>query len=89
MAGDASDNIPGVKGVGGVKTAIELLDRYGSLNKIYENLAEVKPRYANLLKEGIEQAEMSRKLATIEQNVDLNIHLEDCLMRDFDKKKRC
>ncbi len=86
MAGDASDNIPGVKGVG-VKTAIELLDRYGSLNKIYENLAEVKPRYANLLMEGVEQAEMSRKLATIEQNVDLNIHLEDCLMRDFDKKE--
>lgn len=86
MAGDASDNIPGVRGVGS-KTALELLDRYGSLNKIYENLAEVKPRYANLLKEGIEQAELSRKLATIEQNVDLKIHLEDCLMRDFDKKE--
>lgn len=86
MAGDASDNIPGVRGVGS-KTALELLDRYGSLNKIYENLAEVKPRYANLLKEGIEQAELSRKLATIEQDVDLKIHLEDCLMRDFDKKE--
>ncbi|MGI6423361.1 MAG: DNA polymerase I [Candidatus Dojkabacteria bacterium] len=86
IAGDASDNIPGIKGVGS-KTAIELLDRYGSLNKIYENLAEIKPRYANLLREGIEQAEMSKKLATIEQNVDLNIYLEDCLMRDFDKKE--
>jgi len=86
MAGDASDNIPGIKGVGS-KTAIELLEKYGSLNKIYENLAEVKPRYANLLREGVEQAEMSRKLATIEQNVDMKIHLEDCLMRDFDKRK--
>ena len=86
MAGDASDNIPGVKGVGS-KTAIELLAKYGTLNKIYENLADVKPRYANLLREGIEQAEMSRKLATIEQNVDLKIPLEDCLLRDFDKKE--
>ncbi|MGI6484677.1 MAG: DNA polymerase I [Candidatus Dojkabacteria bacterium] len=86
MAGDASDNIPGVKGVGS-KTAIELLDRYGSLNKIYENLAEVKPRYANLLREGIEQAEMSRKLATIEQNVDIDVKLEGCLLRDFNKSE--
>lgn len=84
MAGDASDNIPGVKGVGS-KTAIDLLDRYGSFNNIYEHLSEVKPRYALLLREGIEQAELSRKLATIEQNVDINIKLEDCLMRDFNK----
>lgn len=86
MAGDASDNIPGVKGVGS-KTAIELLDRYGTLNKIYENLAEVKPRYANLLKEGVEQAELSRKLATIDQNVDIDVKLEGCLMRDFNKSE--
>lgn len=84
MAGDASDNIPGVKGVGS-KTAIDLLDRYGSFNNIYEHLSEVKPRYALLLREGIEQAELSRKLATIDQNVDINIKLEDCLMRDFNK----
>ncbi len=86
LAGDASDNIPGVKGVGG-KTAIELLDKYGTMNKIYANLAEIKPRYANLLKEGIEQAELSRKLATIDQNVEVAVHLQDCLMRDFDKRE--
>lgn len=86
MAGDPSDNIPGVKGIGS-KTAIELLEKYGTLNKICENLVEVKPRYANLLKEGVEQAELSRMLATIDQNVDLGVHMEDCLMRDFDKKE--
>lgn len=52
MAGDASDNIPGVKGVGS-KTAIELLSRYGSLDEIYKNLSEVKSRYALLLREGV------------------------------------
>ena len=86
MAGDASDNIPGVKGVGS-KTAIELLDRYGTLNKIYENLGDIKPRYANLLREGIEQAEMSRKLATIDQNVHIDVKLEGCLLRDFNKSE--
>ncbi|MBP6922136.1 DNA polymerase I [Candidatus Dojkabacteria bacterium] len=84
MAGDASDNIPGVKGVGS-KTAIELLNRYGSLNEIYKNLSDVKSRYALLLREGVEQAEMSRRLATIEQDVDIQIKLENCLMRDFNK----
>lgn len=86
MAGDASDNIPGVKGVGS-KTAIELLSRYGSLDEIYKNLSEVKSRYALLLREGVEQAEMSRRLAKIDQNVDIQIKLENCLLRDFNKSE--
>ena len=86
LAGDPSDNIPGIKGVGG-KSAIELLEKYGDLDSIYRNLKDIKTRQANLLREGIEQAEMSRKLAKIEQEVDVTVHLEDCLLRDFDKKK--
>jgi len=86
IAGDPSDNIPGIKGIG-KKTATELLGKYGDLDTIYHNLKDIKTRQANLLREGVEQAEMSRKLAKIEQEVDVTVHLEDCLLRDFDKKK--
>jgi DNA polymerase-1 len=86
IAGDSSDNIPGIKGIG-TKTAQELLGKYGDLDNIYRNLKDVKPRYANLLTEGVEQAELSRKLAKIEQEVGLDVHLEESLMRDFDKNR--
>ena len=85
IVGDASDNIPGVKGVGD-KTAIELLQEYGDFDTIYRNLPKLKPRLQVLLGEGIEQAELSRKLAKIDQDMDLNIFLESCLMQDFDRK---
>ncbi len=86
MAGDPSDNIPGIKGIG-KKTATELLKKYGDLDTIYHNLKDIKTRPANLLMEGVEQAELSRKLAKIEQEVGVSIHLQECLLRDFDKKK--
>lgn len=86
MAGDSSDNIPGVKGIG-QKTALELLEKYGDLDGIYRNLKDIKKRQADLLLEGVEQAELSRKLAKIEQEVDIVVHLEECLLRDFDKKR--
>ena len=84
IVGDASDNIPGVKGIGD-KTATELLQKYKSLNKVYESLNELKPRTAELLGESVEQAEFSRDLATIDKNVDVSIQLNDCLLRDFDR----
>lgn len=85
IVGDASDNIPGVKGVG-AKTAIELLGEYGDFDTIYKNLPKLKPRLQVLLGEGIEQAELSRKLAKIDQDISLDIYLESCLERDFDRK---
>ncbi len=86
IAGDPSDNIPGIKGIG-AKSAIELLAKYQSLNGIYEHLAELKPRQALLFKEGIEQAELSRKLATIDQHVDISTYLDNCILNDFNKDK--
>ena len=86
FAGDSSDNIPGVKGVG-EKTTLLLLEKFGDFEGIYNNLKEIKPRYAKLLLEGVEQAELSRRLARIEQEVGLDVRLEACLLRDFDKKK--
>ena len=65
LKGDASDNIPGVPGIGD-KTATTLLQKYGSLVGIYENLDEVTPaRIQKLLRENQEQAFHSRKMATI------------------------
>ena len=86
FAGDSSDNIPGVKGVG-EKTTLLLLEKFGDFEGIYNNLKEIKPRYTKLLLEGVEQAELSRRLARIEQEVGLDVRLEGCLLRDFDKKK--
>ena len=85
IVGDASDNIPGVKGVGD-KTVVELLKEYGDFDTIYKNLPKLKPRLQVLLGEGIEQAELSRKLAKIDQDMSLEIFLESCLMQDFDRK---
>lgn len=82
IVGDASDNIPGVKGIGD-KSAIELLMKYQNLEGIYKNIDEIKPRYKMLLTEGIEQAELSRDLATIKTDVNLSLKLEDCQTRDF------
>ncbi len=84
LVGDTSDNIPGVKGIGD-KTALELIEKYGHLEEIYKHLNEVKPRIAKLLTEGIEVAEMSRKLATIVKDAPMDLQLEACLMKDFNR----
>ncbi len=73
LRGDTSDNIPGIVGIG-EKTATTLIGEFGSLEKIYKKLekdeaaflaAGIKPRIINLLKEGKEEAEFSKMLATI------------------------
>jgi DNA polymerase-1 len=86
MVGDSSDNIPGIKGVGD-KTATKLLDKYGSLDAIYHHIEDLSKRHKNLFTESIEQAEFSRKLAEIETNMKLDIHLTDCILEDFDRNK--
>ena len=55
IVGDASDNIPGVKGLGD-KTVVKLLEEYGDLNEIYKNIDKLPPKVQRLLGEGIEQA---------------------------------
>lgn len=86
IVGDSSDNIPGIKGIGD-KGARKLLDEYGSFNSIYNNIDKVPKRQQKLLAESIEQAEFSRKLAQIDREVPLEIHLTDCILKDFDRNK--
>jgi len=75
LKGDTSDNIPGVTGIG-EKTATDLIQRYGSMEGVYEHLGEVSPeRYRRALEEGREQARLSKELATIVTDVPVQLEL--------------
>jgi DNA polymerase I len=77
LMGDASDNIPGVAGIG-PKTAAELIASYGSLQGIYENLDKIKQEKRRLvLTEQKSQAFLSQKLATVHREVPLDYHWEE------------
>ncbi len=76
LAGDASDNIPGVKGIG-EKTALKLLQEYNSLEGIYENIANIKGKIKEKLELDKENAFMSKDIATIYRDVPLNIAFEE------------
>lgn len=89
LQGDASDNIPGVPGVG-QKTALDLLQKYQDINRLYEKIEEaddISPRIKTKLLEYKDQAFLSQDLATIRKNVSLGFKLEDCLWQDFSRKK--
>lgn len=71
LMGDSSDNIPGIKGVG-VKTALKLLDKFGSVESLIENTADIEPaRIKKLVTDQAEMAVLSKKLATIEVDVPI------------------
>ena len=76
LMGDASDNIPGVKGIG-EKTALKLLQEYTSLENLYANIDKISGKTKEKLINDKEMAFISKKIATIYQEVPLNIVLED------------
>lgn len=84
LCGDKSDNIPGVKGIGD-KTALQLLEAYNSLDGIYAAIDEIKGATKKKLEEGKEAAYHSQRMATIIQDVPLEINLEDCQLIGFDE----
>lgn len=75
LKGDASDNIPGVPGVGD-KTATQLLQQFGTLEEIYKNLDDIKPAWRSKLEAGHDSALMSRELAKIWTNAPIKLDLE-------------
>lgn len=85
LAGDASDNIPGVKGIG-EKTALKLLQEYGSLEGIYENIENIKGKTKEKLENDKANAFMSKEIATIYKEVPLNISFEDIKYKKTDEK---
>ena len=86
LMGDASDNIPGVKGIG-EKTAITLIEKYGSLDGVYEHLDEISPKLREKLMNDKDNAYMSYDIATIYKKVPLDFTLEDCKYKGFDSTK--
>ena len=76
LAGDSSDNIPGVPKVG-PKTAVRWLQEFGSVDEIIARADEVKGKIGESLRENIEKLKLSRQLATIKCDVELPIALED------------
>ncbi|HET7145538.1 MAG TPA: 5'-3' exonuclease H3TH domain-containing protein, partial [Anaerolineales bacterium] len=83
IVGDTSDNIPGVKGVG-EKTAISLLEKFGTLDAIYQNIDQVESRWKGKLESNKDAAYMSRDLARIVVDLKINIDLEQAKVKPFD-----
>ena len=84
LAGDTSDNVPGVPGVG-EKTALKLVQEFGSMEGVLENAGKIKGRgLSEKLREFADQARMSRDLVTIRTDVPIDSDLEDFRFREPD-----
>ena len=87
LKGDASDNIPGIKGIG-EKTATDLLQKFGTLDNILQNIDNVdSPKLREKLKAGIKDAEESRELATIVTDVPIEADIEGAKKFELDISK--
>jgi DNA polymerase-1 len=85
LMGDASDNIPGVPSVG-PKTAIKLIKEYGDLETVYENLSNVKgKKLVEKLAQHKTQAFMSRELATIVRDIEIENKLDDFQVKEMNR----
>lgn len=85
LVGDKSDNIPGVRGIG-KKTAEKLLGEYDTLENIYDHLEELTPSEQRKLKEGREAALLSRDLARIVTDLEIELDLEKARSDNFSPK---
>lgn len=90
LQGDASDNIPGVPGVG-EKTALKLVQKYGSIENLYKKIEEgqddLKGKQREKIIENKELAELSRTLGTINTKVPIKDDLTDLKVEEWDKEK--
>ncbi len=76
LRGDPSDNIPGVAGVG-EKTAIDLISRFGSLEKVYKNIDKLKPSLKKSLEKNKDKAFLSKHLVELKCDIPLDGAIED------------
>ena len=84
LAGDSSDNVPGVPGIG-IKTAAQLIDLYGDLETLLARASEIKqPKRRDNLIAFADQARLSRRLVTLETAVDVDMDIEEFAHRDLD-----
>lgn len=83
LKGDSSDNIPGVPGIG-EKTATKLLQEYGNLEGVYDNLDKLKGKQLERIRDNRDAAFASREVATIICDLDFPLDLEGCHFPSFD-----
>jgi len=87
LVGDVSDNIPGLPGVG-PKTATKLLQRYGSLEGVYDHLDDITPgKLQDTLREYRTQAFRNKELSTIVKDVSVKLDLETCQVSNYDRNE--
>jgi DNA polymerase-1 len=83
LKGDASDNIPGVPGVG-EKTASKLVQDYGSVEELLKHTDELKPKLRESISAAGDQLALNKELATLETDLDLDITPEEAVMGEWD-----
>lgn len=87
LAGDSTDNVPGVPGIG-IKTAAQLIVEYGDLDQLLFRAGEIKqPKRREALLENAEKARISRKLVLLDDKVDLEVPLDDLAVHEPDARK--
>ena len=87
LAGDSSDNVPGVPGIG-IKTAAELINKYGSLEKLLSSASEIKQnKRRESLIENKDKAIISKKLVTLKHDVPVDRDLNEFKLKEIDKDK--
>ena len=77
LMGDSSDNIPGVRGIG-EKTALTLLEKYKNVDEIYNNIENISGKLKEKLLSDKEMAYISKQLATIKRDCEIDFNIEDC-----------
>ena len=86
LAGDSSDNIPGIKGIG-EKTASSLLSQYGTVEELIAHASELKGKVAEKIAGGAEDARMSKFLTTIRTDIPLDVSFDDFKRKEPDVEK--
>ena len=86
LMGDTSDNVPGVEGIG-LKTAAKLLQEYGTLDGIYENIEQIKGKRRENLEKAQEYISLSRELVTLKRDADIDFTMEKARVKTPDMSK--
>ena len=87
LAGDSTDNVPGVPGIG-IKTAAQLIIEYGDLDQLLFRATEIKqPKRREALLENAEKARISRQLVLLDDKVDLEVPLDDLAVHEPDSRR--
>jgi len=81
VTGDASDNIPGVDGVG-EKTAAKLLKQYGDINGIFSNLSQLTPKLKTAIENKKDQIMVNLELVSVKKDLDIGVSPEECIVKE-------